>query len=121
MRSSRRLTLVGVVAAALFVLASSGGASAASAKKFQWTTTSKEAADLASQIVVQIETMSAGAATLAQAQKTVELDPNFAFGHYLVATFSGQDPAAVKAATDKAVALSANASEGEREYIAAVV
>ncbi len=90
-------------------------------KKFTWTTKSKEAVDLAAKIIHQIETMSTNAQTLEQAKKIVALDPDFAFGHYLVATFSqGVDAEAVKAETAKTRELAAKASEGEREYMEAV-
>jgi tetratricopeptide (TPR) repeat protein len=93
----------------------------AAAKKFTWTTKSKEAADLAAQIVNQIETMTANQQTLDQAKKVVALDPDFAFGHYLVATFSqGVDAEVVKAETAKTIELAQKASEGEREYMEAV-
>src|SRR5829696_2547364 len=106
MRSSSISSRVVLVATALLVLASASAANSAGAKKFTWTTKSKEAADLASQIVVQIESMSVTPATQAQAQKIVELAPEFAFGHYLVATFNqGQNPDVVKQANEKAVAL----------------
>jgi tetratricopeptide (TPR) repeat protein len=109
-------------AAAMLVLAMAATAAAAPAdKKFTWTTKSKEAAELAAQIVNQIESMSANPQTLAQAQKVVELDPEFAFGHYLVATFSqGTNPEAAQQAAAKARELAQKATEGEREYIESV-
>jgi tetratricopeptide (TPR) repeat protein len=94
---------------------------AAGGKQFTWTTKSKEAADLAAQIVKQIESMSTTPQTLEQAKKIVALDPDFAFGHYLVATFSqGVDAAAVTAETAKTRELLAKATDGEREYMESV-
>ena len=116
------LRRAGTLAAALLVLASAAAPAAAGGTKFAWTTKSKEAAELASRIMTQIETMSVTPATAADAQKVVELDPDFAFGHYLVATFNqGTNQELAKREAEKAVALSQKASEGEREYIGAVL
>jgi tetratricopeptide (TPR) repeat protein len=123
MRISRILFPMNTLVAASFALAAIVTISsvAAAGKTFTWTTKSKEAAELAAQIVNQIETMSAGPQTLAQAQKIVELDPDFAFGHYLVATFNqGANLEATQQATAKARELAQKASEGEREYMEAV-
>src|SRR6185295_16442815 len=54
------------------------------------------------------------------AKKSVDADPNFAFGYYLLATTS-PTPEDVKKYSDKAVELAKNASEGERRYIEAVL
>jgi tetratricopeptide (TPR) repeat protein len=114
----RAAVFVASLALCAFVLATDA---AAGGKKFSWTTKSKEAADLANQIVVQVESMSTGPQTLEQAKKIVALDPDFAFGHYLVATFSqGVDAEVVKAETAKTIELAQKASEGEREYMEAI-
>jgi tetratricopeptide (TPR) repeat protein len=106
-----------LVAAAIAVPAAAGGA-----KKFAWTTKSKEAGEMASRIMTQIESMATTPGTAAEAKKIVELDPDFAFGHYLVATFNqGVDAELAKTEAEKALALAEKASEGEREYIGAVL
>ncbi len=124
MIAGKTLQRVVSLAAALLVVASAvvTSSAAAGAKKFTWTTKSKEAGEIASQIVNQIESMSANPQTLTLAQKTVELDPDFAFGHYLVATFNlGVNADLTKQESDKARELAQKASEGEREYIEAVL
>jgi len=118
--STYRRALVGAVSLVLCASALVGDAMAGD-KKFTWTTKSKEAAALATEIVRQIESMTTNAQTLEQAKKIVALDPDFAFGHYLVATFSqGVDAEAVKAETAKTRELAAKASEGEREYVESI-
>ena len=91
-------------------------------KKITFTTKSKEAREFAAQAIRMIETFQFGPPALAVAQKAVEADPNFAFGHYLVATFTpppqlGGNP---KAHMDKALELAKQASEGERRYLEAM-
>ncbi|HEX7997448.1 MAG TPA: tetratricopeptide repeat protein [Pyrinomonadaceae bacterium] len=90
-------------------------------KKFTFTTKSKEAREAAEQVVRSIETFQFGPAVLALAQKAVAADPDFAFGHYLVATFTPPPPQGnPKPIMEKALELAKNASEGERRYIEAV-
>ena len=97
-------------------------------KKFVFTTKSKEAMSAAEQAVRMIESFQNAAAILPVAQKAVAADPDFAFGHFLVSTFTpppqpgttpqpGNTP---KAHMDKALELSKRASDGERRYIEAV-
>jgi tetratricopeptide (TPR) repeat protein len=69
-----------------------------------------------------IESFQFGPEVLAVAQKAVAADPDFAFGHYLVATFTpppqqGGNP---KPHMDKALELAKRASDGERRYLEAV-
>lgn len=90
-------------------------------KKITFTTKSKEAREAAEQIVRMIETFQFGAPMLALAQKAVAADPDFAFGHYLVATFTPPPPQGnPKPHMDKALELAKKASDGERRYIEAV-
>ncbi len=91
------------------------------AKKFTFTTKSKEAREAAEQVVRSIENFQFGAPVLALAQKAIAADPDFAFGHYLVATFTPPPPQGnPKPHMEKALELAKSASEGERRYIEAV-
>ncbi len=107
-----------VVCAALATVAAA--ASAPAPKQFSFTTKSKEAEAGVRKVVHAIETFQFGPDTQELTTKIVAADPDFAFGHYLAATF-GQTPEAVKAESDKATELSKNASDGERRYIEAVL
>jgi tetratricopeptide (TPR) repeat protein len=106
--------LIPIVVLSVTAMASNGN------KKIEFTTTSKEAKDLVAQIVFKIETFQFGPDLNSLAKKTVEADPNFAFGYYLVGTTSAT-PDQVKENSDKAVELSSKASDGERRYIEAVL
>lgn len=88
--------------------------------RIEFTTSSKEAKDYVAQIVNKIETFQVGPDLNALAKKSVEADPKFAFGYYLLGTTSAT-PEEVKQNSDKAVELARNASEGERRYIEAVL
>lgn len=120
--TARGLTLFAslLLLAALPALAQGGG------KKFVFTTKSKEAREAAEKIVWMIETFQGGPDALALAQKAVAADPDFAFGHYFVATFTpppqGQppQPGAPNPLMEKALELAKKASDGERRYIEAV-
>src|SRR6185436_19664882 len=105
------LTLLGTAAFA---------AKAANGKKIEFSTESKEAKEYVSQIVFRVETFQFGPDVTALAKKSVEVDPNFAFGYYLLATTS-PTPEDVRKYSDKAVELAKNASDGERRYIEAVL
>jgi tetratricopeptide (TPR) repeat protein len=87
-------------------------------KEFTLGTKSTEARDLANQVLKRVESFQVNAETRALAEKAVAADPNFAFGHFLVATTSPM--AAAKPHMDKAIELAKTASEGERKYIDAV-
>ncbi|MCA1612970.1 MAG: tetratricopeptide repeat protein [Acidobacteria bacterium] len=90
-------------------------------KKFTLTTKSKEAREAAEKVIWMIESMSVGPGTLPLAQKAVAADPQFAFGHYLVATFTPPPaPGAANPHMEKALELAKAASDGERRYIQAV-
>lgn len=97
-------------------------------KKFVFTTKSKEAREAAEQAVKMIESFQPPPAILPLAQKAVAADPDFAFAHYLLATFTpppqpGATPQPAntpKAHMDKALELSKRASDGERRYMEAV-
>ncbi|MCA1568341.1 MAG: tetratricopeptide repeat protein [Acidobacteria bacterium] len=97
-------------------------------KKFVFTTKSKAAMEAAGQAIKMIESFQPAPDILPVAQKAVAADPDFAFAHYLVATFTpppqpGTTPPPAntpKAHMDKALELSKRASDGERRYIEAV-
>lgn len=118
-RSSR-----GILAVLMLVLLTAVNGLASSRtvgpKKIEFTTESKEAKDYVAQIVNRIETFQFGPELNGLAKKSVEADPNFAFGYYLMAT-TAPTPEEAKQNNDKAVELAKNASEGERRYIEAVL
>jgi tetratricopeptide (TPR) repeat protein len=89
-------------------------------KKIEFSTDSKEAKDCVAQIVQRIETFQFGPDLNALAKKSIEADPKFAFGYYLVGTTSAT-PEDVKQYSDKATELAKSASDGERRYIEAVL
>lgn len=111
-----------VIAVMLFLAVSAFAASdkANSQKKIEFTTDSKEAKEAVAQVIYRIETFQFGPDVNAIAKKAVEADPNFAFGHYLVATTSNS-PAEAKPSIDKVTELSKKASDGERRYMEAVM
>jgi tetratricopeptide (TPR) repeat protein len=117
-KSSRALSVL-----ALFVLLVGWQANAQTpAKKIVFATKSAEAQASAEQVVRMIETFQFGPPVLALAQKAVAADPDFAFGQYLVWTFTPPPPQGdPKVQMDKALELAkAKASDGERRYIEAV-
>lgn len=97
-------------------------------KKFVFTTKSNEARAAAEQAIKMIESFQPAPGILPLAQKAVAADPDFAFAHYLLATFtpppqpgaSPQPANTPKAHMDKAIELSKRASDGERRYLEAV-
>ena len=97
-----------------------GDTKADAKRKIEFTTSSKEAKEYVSQIVFRVETFQFGPDVTALAKKSVEVDPNFAFGYYLLATTS-PTPEEVKLNSDKAVEFAKKASDGERRYIEAVL
>lgn len=96
------------------------GATRANGKKIEFTTESKEAKECVAQIVNRIETFQFGPEVNALAKKSVDADPNFAFGYYLLGT-TAATPDEVKKYSDKAAELAKSASDGERRYIEAVL
>ena len=115
--------LRGMLAVLVLTLLGTGtafGAKTANGKKIEFSTESKEAKEYVAQIVNRVETFQFGPDVTALAKKSVDADPNFAFGYYLLATTS-PTPEDVKKYSDKAVELAKNASEGERRYIEAVL
>ena len=107
--------------AVLFTLAvGCFGAMRANGKKIEFTTESKEAKECVAQIVNRIETFQFGPEVNALAKKSVDADPNFAFGYYLLGT-TAATPDEVKKYSEKAAELAKSASDGERRYIEAVL
>jgi tetratricopeptide (TPR) repeat protein len=107
-------------AVALTVSVAIYAAPKANGKKIEFTTQSKEAKDYVAQIVNRIETFQFGPDLNVLAKKSIEADPKFAFGYYLVAT-TAPTPDEAKPFNEKAVELSKSASDGERRYIEAVL
>lgn len=91
-----------------------------SKRKIEFSTGSKEAKDYVAQIVNRIETFQFGPDLNVLAKKSIEADPKFAFGYYLVGT-TAPTPDEVKQYSEKAAELAKAASDGERRYIEAVL
>lgn len=89
-------------------------------RKIEFSTESKEAKECVAQIVNRIETFQFGPEVNALAKKSVDADPNFAFGYYLLGT-TAATPDDVKKYSEKAAELAKTASDGERRYIEAVL
>jgi tetratricopeptide (TPR) repeat protein len=117
-----------IFAAVLLLAGLPAYAQQSGSKKFVFTTKSKEAREAAVQAVKMIESFQPAPAILPLAQKAAAADPDFAFAHYLVATFTqppqpGTTPQAgntSQAHMDKALELSKRASDGERRYLEAI-
>ncbi|MEK6324870.1 MAG: tetratricopeptide repeat protein [Acidobacteriota bacterium] len=121
MKPTYSRSIFAVLILVLFAASSAFGSKATgSSKKIEFTTSSKEAKDYVAQIVNKVETFQFGPDVNALAKKSVEADPKFAFGYYLLATTSAT-PAEVKENSDKAVEFAKSASDGERRYIEAVL
>src|SRR5947207_692113 len=114
----------GTLAALILILLTAANGFAAKpaggSKKIEFTTESKEAKGYVAQIVNRIETFQVGPDLNALAKKSVEADPKFAFGYYLMAT-TAPTPDEAKQYNEKTVELAKGASEGERRYIEAVL
>jgi tetratricopeptide (TPR) repeat protein len=128
MKIRMALCRAGAVALALFVAGTSAAAKdkdetgkkeKASGKAIPYTTQSKEARQYAEEVIRRVESYQFGSETNAVAQKAVAADPNFAWGHYLVAATS-DGPEAARPHHEKALELAKNASDGERRYIEAM-
>ena len=121
MRFPVAIRSLSAVAAILFLAAAHAPAQTAG-KKIVFTTKSKEAREAAEQAVRMIESMQGGPEALVFAQRAVAADPDFAFGHYLVATFSPPPgpPGTPNPHMAKALELAKKASDGERRYIEAL-
>jgi len=109
-----------VILIMLAVSSAFGATSTNSKRKIEFTTDSKEAKDFVAQIVFKVETFQFGPDVNMLAKKSIEADPKFAFGYYLLGTTSAT-PEDVKQYSEKAAELAKNASEGERRYIEAVL
>src|SRR5688572_11998010 len=112
---SRRL-FAGLILMFLAASSAFGSTKTDAKRKIEFTTSSKEAKEYVSQIVFRVETFQFGPDVTALAKKSVEVDPSFAFGYYLLATTS-PTPEEAKANSDKAVEFAKKASDGERRYI----
>lgn len=93
-------------------------AEAASPGAFSWTTSSADAKAKLVLLQQRVESFLFGPDNAELARAIVAADPGFAMGHYyLSATLS---PAEGQAPLDKALELSAKASDGERRFIQAM-
>lgn len=119
-KTLRQLGAVTVACSLAIVIAATSATAAPAGKQFVWTTKSKEAAAAATAAVRGIESNDNFGRLQSLAQMAVAADPDFAFGHYLMATFS-QSPEQARPHAEKAVELAKSASEGERRYIDAVL
>jgi tetratricopeptide (TPR) repeat protein len=89
------------------------------AGKIVFSTKSPEAVKAAEEVIQRIENFQFGPDFQAAAKRSVEADPQFAFGHYLVGVTTPQ--AQAKPHMDKAAELMKAASDGERRYFEAVM
>ena len=112
----KRILTLGFVAA---LAAGAAADPAAQGRKFEWTTSSAEARQGLLEVQRRIESFQFGTDTVAAARKVVEADPQFAMGEYYLSAVL--PPPDAQTHLDKAVALSKNASEGERRFIEAMV
>jgi tetratricopeptide (TPR) repeat protein len=119
MNAGRVAALVAVPA---LLGAAAGGAeekraAAPAPRRIEFSTASAEAKAQAVETIRRVETFQGGAKGVESATRAVEADPQFAFGHYLVAVTSPQ--AQAKPHFDKAAELALRASEAERRYMEA--
>ena len=111
-----------LVAVPALLGAAAGGAeekkaAAPAPRRIEFSTASAEAKAQAMETIRRVETFQGGAKGIESATKAVEADPQFAFGHYLIAVNSPQ--AQAKPHFDKAAELAPRASEAERRYMEA--
>jgi tetratricopeptide (TPR) repeat protein len=118
MISSSFKPLASMALAAICVASAVATSAAPADKKFTWSTSNAEAKAAAMAAVNGIESFGQQPAMLENAKKAVAADPNFAFGQYLVATFT--PPPEGPAEMQKALELAKKAPDGERRYIEAV-
>ncbi len=110
-----RLRTIGAAA----LCAAAATAQAGDAKTITFTTKSEEAARQAQEAVRRIETFQQAAQIQEAAKKAIAADPDFAWGHYLLAAATFPPPQA-KPEHDKALELAAKASPAEQKYLAAM-
>ena len=104
---------------ALAVAAAAGAGAGDVDKAIPLTTKSAEARSQAVEAIKRIESFQPPAQIQEPAKKAVEADPEFAFGHYLVAV-STTPQAQAKPHHDKALELVTKAGPGEQKYLAAL-
>jgi tetratricopeptide (TPR) repeat protein len=113
---TKRILFVGLASA----LASAAMAEpSAPVRRFEWTTQSAVAKERLVDLQQRIESFQFGAETVAAARALVEADPGFAMGVYYLSAVA--PPPENEAQLEKAVALAAKASDGERRFIEAMV
>ena len=109
----------GTFGAAVLCAAAAAAAYAGDAKTITFTTKSDEARREAQEAVRRIETFQQGALIQEAAKKAIAADPDFAWGHYLLAAATFPPPQA-KPEHEKALELAAKASPAEQKYLAAM-
>jgi len=105
--------------AALLAAGPSAAADASGAKRFEWSTKSKEARALLSELQGRIEHFQFGPSNVELARNLVAADPTFAIGQYYLSVVLPGDEAL--ATYEKSLELARNASDGERRFIEAMV
>jgi tetratricopeptide (TPR) repeat protein len=110
-----RLRAMGAVA----LCAAAATTHAGDAKRITFTTKSDEARQQAVEAVRRIETFQTGPQIQEAARKAIAADPDFAWGHYLLAAATFPPPQA-KPEHDKALELAAKATPAEQKYLAAM-
>jgi tetratricopeptide (TPR) repeat protein len=108
-----------VLGAAALCAAAALTANAGDAKKITFTTKSDEARQQAQEAVRRIESFQQAAQIQEAAKKAIAADPDFAWGHYLLAAATFPPPQA-KPEHEKALELAAKASPAEQKYLAAM-
>jgi len=112
----KRILSLGFAAA---LAAGAAAEPAARVKRFEWTTKSAEAKERLLELQQRIESFQFGPETIAVAQKIVAADPQFAMGVYYLSAVT--PPPDNEKHFEKAVALSKEASDGERRLVEAMV
>src|SRR5438552_16674537 len=92
-----------IMAVLLLAVLNAYGLNDKPAGKFTLTTKSKEAREQVAKAILAIESFQVGQQIQPLAKKAVELDPDFAFAHYLVGATT--PPPEAQPYIDKAVAL----------------
>jgi tetratricopeptide (TPR) repeat protein len=111
----KRILVLGFVA----TVAAGAAEAAAPGKRFEWTTRSAEAKQGLLEVQQRIESFQFGSETIAAAERVVAADPEFAMGVYYLSAVT--PPPENEKHLEKAVALSKEASDGERRFIDAMV
>jgi tetratricopeptide (TPR) repeat protein len=113
---TKRILFLGLAAA---LTAGAAAEPAAAGRRFEWTTKSAEAKEQLLDLQQRIERFQVGAGAIEAARRIVAADPDFAMGVYYLSAVT--PPPENEAHLQKARALAAKASDGERRFIEAMV